>query len=114
MTHFYLLSAQSNHINKARLRVLQERQQVVDSLFEETRQRIHDIANDEEKYAGLIEALILQGAYTLMEPEVTVRCREADVDMANFAAERVAQKYEEVMRENITIKVSDDYLPASW
>lgn len=105
--------AQSNHVNKARLRVLQERQQLVDVLFEETRHRIHDIANDEDKYSELIEALILQGTFTLMEANVTVRCREADVDMANFAAERVAQKYEEIMRENISINVSDDYLPAS-
>lgn len=48
-----------------------------------------------------------------MEPEVTVRCRGADAEITRFAAERVAQKYEERMHEAIKISVSEDYLPES-
>ncbi|KAI8370724.1 ATPase, V1/A1 complex, subunit E [Radiomyces spectabilis] len=105
--------AQSNHINKARLRILQQRQQGLDDLFEETNSRIHEIHKDEEKYATLLENLLLQGAYTLMEPEMAVTCREADVDNVRFAAEAVSQKYEQTLGQPVTITVNEDYLPAS-
>ncbi|KAI8141342.1 ATP synthase subunit [Fennellomyces sp. T-0311] len=105
--------AQSNHVNKARLRVLQERQQILDSLFEDTQSQIQEISADEEKYPELIEGLILQGAYTLMEPEIVVRCREADAEIAQFAAERATQQFQEAMKQDVSITVGEDYLPAS-
>ncbi|KAG0168980.1 V-ATPase V1 sector subunit E [Apophysomyces sp. BC1015] len=105
--------AQSNHINKARLRTLHERQQVLDDLFDDARTRIHDLANDEEQYASLMENLVLQGAYFLMEPEVLVYCREADSEIVGFAAERATQTYEQTIKQSVTITISDEYLPAS-
>ena len=50
VTFTLCFSAQSNHINKARLRILQERQQVLDDLFQETDNLIHEISKDEDKY----------------------------------------------------------------
>ncbi|KAF7721833.1 V-ATPase V1 sector subunit E [Apophysomyces ossiformis] len=105
--------AQSNHINKARLRTLQERQAVLENLFEEARARIHNLSSDEDQYATLLENLVLQGVYALMEPEVEVQCREADSEMVRFAVERAAQAYIEKTQQSITISVSEEYLPAS-
>ncbi|KAI9323733.1 ATPase, V1/A1 complex, subunit E [Dichotomocladium elegans] len=105
--------AQSNHINKARLRVLQERQQALDVLFEESQHKIHEISADQDKYASLIENLILQGLYSLMETDVVVRCREADAEIAQFAAERASQQYQETLKAECNVTVSDNYLPAS-
>ncbi|KAG1054255.1 hypothetical protein G6F47_004470 [Rhizopus delemar] len=105
--------AQSNHINKARLRILQERQQVLDDLFEEANKGIHDVSKDEEKYSTLIENLILQGAYSLMEPEIVIRCREQDVDIVNSALDVVSDKYEEALKSRPNFIVSEEYLPES-
>jgi V-type H+-transporting ATPase subunit E len=106
-------SAQSNHINKARLRVLQERQQVLDNLFEETDGLIHQIPKDKEAYATLTEGLILQGAYALMEKDIVIRCREQDIDQVKSAAERAADKYEENMKFKPKFEISDEYLPSA-
>ncbi|KAI9495275.1 ATP synthase subunit [Zychaea mexicana] len=105
--------AQSNHVNKARLRVLQERQQILDSLFEDTHNNIQTISSDEERYTELMEGLILQGLYTMMEPDVTIRCREADAEIAQFVSERASQKFQETVKQQSNLTVSDDYLPAS-
>ncbi|CAO3651776.1 unnamed protein product [Mucor hiemalis] len=105
--------AQSNHINKARLRILQERQQVLDDLFEETDGLIHKISQDSDRYATLTEGLILQGAYALMEEEITIKCREEDVDQVNSAIENVSGKYGDDMKFKPTFIVSEEYLPAS-
>ncbi|KAG1316790.1 hypothetical protein G6F62_013280 [Rhizopus arrhizus] len=79
--------AQSNHINKTRLKILQERQQVLDDLFEEANKRIHQVSDDQDTYRTLIEGLILQGAYALMEPEIDIRCRQQDVDAVTSTLE---------------------------
>ncbi|KAI8326921.1 ATP synthase subunit [Choanephora cucurbitarum] len=105
--------AQSNHINKTRLRILQERQKVLDDLFEEAEKRIADVSSDEEQYGTLLEGLILQGIYSLMENEVVIRCREQDVDQVNGAIERATEKYEETMKARPSFTVSEDYLPSS-
>ncbi|KAI8094173.1 ATP synthase subunit [Thamnidium elegans] len=105
--------AQSNHINKARLRILQQRQQVLDELFEETDGLIHQISEDEEQYATLLQGLILQGAFALMEQDIEIRCREEDVDQVNSAVENISERYEEDMKFAPNFVVSEDYLPAS-
>ncbi|KAI8637889.1 ATP synthase subunit [Parasitella parasitica] len=105
--------AQSNHINKARLRILQERQQVLDELFQDTDNLIHEISKDGDRYATLMEGLILQVAYALMEDDVLIKCREEDIDQVNSAIERAAGKYEESMKTKPSFKISDEYLPAS-
>lgn len=93
--------------------MLQERQQVLDSLFDEARALIQDVSSDQDKYASVVEKLVLQGAYSLMEPEISVQCREADLDIVNFAAERVSQTYQEKFQKPMNISVSEEYLPAS-
>ncbi|RCI06836.1 V-ATPase V1 sector subunit E [Rhizopus stolonifer] len=105
--------AQSNHINKARLRTLQERQQVLDDLFEEANKRIHDVSKNKKKYNPLIKGLILQGAFSLMEPEIVIHCREQDVAKVNSALGSVADKYEEVMNTKPSFTVSEEYLPST-
>ncbi|KAI7863936.1 ATP synthase subunit [Spinellus fusiger] len=105
--------AQSNSINKARLRTLQERQTILEHLLEESREQVNQVQNDEEKYAALLESLLLQGAFALMEPQVTVKCREVDADNVRFAIEAVTQKYEEGVKQSVVIVVSEEYLPES-
>ncbi|KAI7904909.1 ATP synthase subunit [Cokeromyces recurvatus] len=105
--------AQSNHINKTRLKILQERQQVLDDLFEETNRRIYEISQDKDLYTTLIEGLILQGAYSLMEKDVTIRCREQDIDCVNSALDSVSDKYEENLKYRPNFNISENYLPSS-
>ncbi|KAI8882959.1 ATP synthase subunit [Backusella circina FSU 941] len=105
--------AQSNHINKARLRILQERQQVLDDLFETTDSRIHEVSKNRDQYSTLIQGLVLQGAYSLMDKEMTIKCRKQDVDVVNSVLEAVVDQYEGGLKSRPTFTVSDDYLPKS-
>lgn len=61
----------------------------------------------------MIENLILQGAYSLMEPEIVIRCREQDVDIVNSALDVVSDKYEEALKSRPNFIVSEEYLPES-
>jgi V-type H+-transporting ATPase subunit E len=52
--------AASNITNKSRLRVLNARQQVLDSIFEDARGKLPEIQKDEGKYGELLKKLILE------------------------------------------------------
>ncbi len=61
-THWHLMtrSAQSNHINKARLKVLQSREDILDKLVHEARSKLKLVSSEEAKYHSLLENLLLQ------------------------------------------------------
>ncbi|KAI9244094.1 ATP synthase subunit [Sporodiniella umbellata] len=105
--------AQSNHINKSRLKILHERQAVLDDLFEDVAQRVQDVSKSKKKYNPLIKSLILQGALAMMEPEVVIYCREQDLARINSALNTVADKYEEITKTKVQFKISDEHLPSS-
>jgi V-type H+-transporting ATPase subunit E len=52
--------AASNITNKSRLRILNARQQVLDSIFEGTRQKLPEVQKDKEAYGKLLKTLILE------------------------------------------------------
>lgn len=54
--------AQSVQINKARLQVLQARDQVLEAVLEETKKQLRDISSssDASRYESLLEQLVLQ------------------------------------------------------
>ncbi|KAI9101204.1 ATPase, V1/A1 complex, subunit E [Phlyctochytrium arcticum] len=85
--------AQSNHVNKCRLKVLQARQQVLNELTAEARNRLPKISADREKYQKLLNELLLQGFYMLMEPKITVNCRKVDVEAVKQAIEHAKPIY---------------------
>jgi vacuolar-type H+-ATPase subunit E/Vma4 len=52
--------AASNITNKSRLRILNARQEVLDSIFEEAAKRLPEISKDTQKYQTLLKNLILE------------------------------------------------------
>uniref|UniRef100_A0A7N8XYR0 ATPase H+ transporting V1 subunit E1b n=1 Tax=Mastacembelus armatus TaxID=205130 RepID=A0A7N8XYR0_9TELE len=75
----------SNLMNQARLKVLKARDDMISELLNEARQRLANLAKDPAKYSGLLDGLVLQGFYQLLEPKVTVRCRKQDVQLVQVS-----------------------------
>uniref|UniRef100_A0A087XZX8 ATPase H+ transporting V1 subunit E1a n=1 Tax=Poecilia formosa TaxID=48698 RepID=A0A087XZX8_POEFO len=99
--------------NQARLKVLKASCVYVQDLLNEARQRIADIAKDPDRYAKLLEGLVLQGFYQLLEPKVTIRCRQQDVDMVQAAVNKNVAVYKETVKSNITVRIDQDhFLPS--
>jgi len=83
--------ARSTVSNKSRLKILSARQELLDDLFEETRNKLGSFTKDEKKYGETLKNLILEGMYALSEPKLAVRARKADyavVKEAIAAAEK--------------------------
>lgn len=68
----------SNLVNKSRLEVLQAQEAHVKSVLTEAQQQLSLITRDQGKYSQLLQKLITQGLCQLMEPNVTIKCRQMD------------------------------------
>lgn len=55
-----IISAQSVQMNKARLRVLQARDTVLDEILEEARRQLRETSSSTPQYEELMRGLILQ------------------------------------------------------
>ncbi|XP_069018894.1 V-type proton ATPase subunit E 1a [Embiotoca jacksoni] len=103
----------SNLLNQARLKVLTSRHDMITDLLNDARQRLAEIAKDPAAYSTLLEGLLLQGFYQLLEPKVTVRCRQQDVEMVQVAVNKNIMKYKEAVKSNIVVKIDRErFLPS--
>ncbi|XP_050417701.1 V-type proton ATPase subunit E [Patella vulgata] len=105
----------SNLLNQARLRVLKAREDHIRDVLEEARRRLGQVTKDTNKYRGVLEGLIAQGLYQLMEPNVIVRCREQDLELVRECTPRAAQKYKEAMKgKEVKVTIdTDNYLSSN-
>ncbi|KAM7414156.1 hypothetical protein PAMA_019126 [Pampus argenteus] len=103
----------SNLMNQARLKVLKVREDMITDLLNEGRQRLAEIILDPARYSTLLEGLLLQGFYRLLEPKVTVRCRQQDVEMVQAAVNKNIPIYKEAVKSNIVIRIDmERFLPS--
>nr|CDI54678.1 probable Vacuolar ATP synthase subunit E [Melanopsichium pennsylvanicum 4] len=121
--------AQSNQTNKSRLKILQTREQHLQSLFDVARDKLNGIAKDQEKYKKLLSHLILQASFytlpyyeqtrflldlslilgllQLMESKVTVTVKSSDVQLAQEAAKQAEKDFREKSGKETSVTVQE-------
>ncbi|XP_028814011.1 V-type proton ATPase subunit E 1a isoform X2 [Denticeps clupeoides] len=77
-------------------------------LMSEARQRLSNIAKDSVKYQTLLDGLLLQGFYQLLEPKVTIRCRKQDVDMVKAAVQKNIPIFKAATKSNIEVNIDQE------
>jgi len=75
----------SNMLNQARLRILKAQEDHVKNVLDEARARLVHISNDQSKYMGILQGLISQGLFQLLEKEVLLKCRQKDIQLVESA-----------------------------
>uniref|UniRef100_A0A8C2SEB6 ATPase H+ transporting V1 subunit E1 n=1 Tax=Capra hircus TaxID=9925 RepID=A0A8C2SEB6_CAPHI len=80
----------SNLMNQARLKVLRARDDLITDLLNEAKQRLSKVVKDTTRYQVLLDGLVLQGLYQLLEPRMIVRCRKQDFPLVkNFPSSKL-------------------------
>ncbi|XP_061195186.1 V-type proton ATPase subunit E-like [Saccostrea echinata] len=98
----------SNLLNQARLRILKMREDLLKDLMEDARQRLSQITTDRNKYKKLLEGLIAQGLFQLIEASVVLRCRQSDVDLVKESLPSAVQQYKEATGNDVSISIDTD------
>ncbi|XP_046565200.1 V-type proton ATPase subunit E 1-like [Haliotis rubra] len=106
----------SNLLNQARLRVLKAREDHIKVLLEDCSKRLETgrVTEDKAKYQKVLEGLISQGLYQLLETNVTIRCREVDRDIVQAAIPSAVDSYKTATKgRDVKVTVdTDNYLPS--
>lgn len=96
--------------NKTRLKVLAARQELLDDIFETAENRLADLSSkDKKKYGETLKNLILEGFYLLNEPDLVVRARKADYDLARTAIEKAVKEYKEALDREISATIDEEH-----
>lgn len=98
----------SNLLNQARLKVLKAREDHLKILIEDARKQLSNITSDKNKYKKLLEGLIAQGLFQLLEPNVTLRCKEKDLDLVRDAWPAAVEQYRAATKGKKDVKVTVD------
>ncbi|KAA0183887.1 Atp6v1e [Hyalella azteca] len=103
----------SNLLNKSRVEVLHAQEAHVKSVLSEAQQKLSLITQNRSKYSVILQKLITQGLCQLMEPNVTVKCRQADYSLVEEAVPQSVEDYTAMSKLpcNVTIDTTN-WLPA--
>ena len=59
------------------------------------------LANNNNEYADLLKNLLVQGLIKLIEPKVTLRCRQSDVETLSSVIDEAVSTYKESMLSQV-------------
>ncbi|KAI9786448.1 MAG: V-ATPase V1 sector subunit E [Geoglossum umbratile] len=93
--------------NKTRLRVLSEKQALLDYLFDEAGKRLLEFTKDREKYQETLKNLVLQGLYAMNEEHIWVRARRADYDLVRRAIEAAINEYRAKLGKVVKVEIDE-------
>jgi len=100
-------------LNQARLKVLKAREEHVRSVLDESSRRIGQITHDVQKYKEVLRMLIAQGLTQLMEKNVEIQCRQADLALVNEVLSAAVGDYKRLANKEVTVTVdTKQFLPA--
>ncbi len=111
---------QSTMSNKTRLKVLSARQDLLDKLFEQAREKLGEQGKKGD-YEETLKGLILEGMYLMCEKKLGLRCKKDDQEKVEKAAKKAAEEYKENMGSECECKVDEkswlpeeSYVPISY
>lgn len=102
----------SNLMNQARLKVLRARDDLITDLLNEAKQRLSKVVKDTTRYQVLLDGLVLQGLYQLLEPRMIVRCRKQDFPLVKAAVQKAIPMYKIATKKDVDVQIDQEaYLP---
>ncbi|KAJ5171030.1 uncharacterized protein N7500_003813 [Penicillium coprophilum] len=94
--------------NKTRLRVLGGRQELLDELFQNAREKVSKVADgDQKKYQAMLKGLVLEGLYYLNEDTVAIRSRKKDFEVTKKAIEEATKEYKDNVGSEVTVTLDE-------
>jgi len=100
--------SQSNQTNKARLQLLEAREEMLESVFDEARSKLSNISKDEGKYTSLLESLTLQAFFSMMESDVVVSGRKKDSSLLKTAIDNATATFKNESGLNLKASIKED------
>eukprot|EP01137_Pigoraptor_chileana_P013640 Opistho-2@67375 len=95
--------AYSNELNVARLQVLKARDEHLEKILAEAATRLATITRQSDRYKKLLEGLLSQCVFQLLEDKAIVRCRKVDISLVESVIPGVQQQLAKATGRNLQI-----------
>eukprot|EP00299_Pterocystis_sp_00344_P017999 c899_g1_i1.p1 GENE.c899_g1_i1~~c899_g1_i1.p1 ORF type:complete len:232 (-),score=71.91 c899_g1_i1:50-745(-) len=101
----------SNSINQNRLKVLKARDDAVHQILERARGEISEYSKS-SGYSQLLQKLVVQGALSLQEDDVTIKCRKSDQKLVAGVLDAASREVQTKLGKSVKLSVDDkSFLP---
>mmetsp|Transcript_15596 Transcript_15596/g.19084 ORF Transcript_15596/g.19084 Transcript_15596/m.19084 type:complete len:244 (+) Transcript_15596:51-782(+) len=91
----------STQINKARLKVLEQRGKLMTDVETKTFGKLNTLKNDKNKYKLLIKNLIIQGLIRMDEINVKIECLKDDLDIVQSVFDDARNEYKKIWKATV-------------
>lgn len=98
--------ARSTAVNKARLKKMAARAQVLTEVVQLTRKRLCELSTNASVYEPLLVDLLTQSMIKLLEPTVIVRCRQSDLEVVESAIPKAVKKFKEILHKECGVSMN--------
>ncbi len=100
--------------NKERINRMRRTNELVESLQAQAgKQMAERLAGDSDAYADLLKNLLIQGLIKLIEPKITLRCRQSDVDVLQSVVDDAISEYKKSMLSQVVALEGKDDIPCA-
>lgn len=87
--------------------MLKVREDHVSSVLDDARKRLGEVTKNEAEYKNVLSKLIVQGLYQVMEPKVTLRCRQVDVPLVQAVFQQSIDQYKSQMNQDVELFIDE-------
>ena len=99
--------------NQARLKLLKAREEHIRTVLDEAKQKLVAMTKDNARYQQVLEKLIAQGLFQLLEKDVSVRCRQQDVHLVKNSLAKALADYQAATSKACNVTVDEtSFLPS--
>lgn len=102
----------SNLLNDSRIKILKAQDDHIQSILEEARQKLGEVCKDEARYQKVLEGLLTQCLFQMLEPKAKIRCREQDVKLVEAVKGVSLEVYRAKTKKDCKLEIdTNSYLP---
>jgi len=98
----------SNMLNQARLKVLKVREDHVRGVLDEARRRLGEVTRDESRYSQILQSLITQGLFQIMEANIIIRGRQKDAQLIQNVLPGAVEQYKRETGKDVVVTLDTE------
>lgn len=102
---------QSNFLNQSRLQILKAQDDHIQKILEEARKKLGEVVKDKGKYKQVLQGLLTQCLFQLLEPKAKIRCKRDDLELVKEVRDSSLKEYKERSNNDCDLQIdTENYL----
>jgi len=95
-------------LNQARLKVLKVREDHVRGVLDEARRRLGEVTRDASRYSQILQSLITQGLFQIMEANIIIRGRQQDAQLIQNVLPGAVEQYKRETGKDVVVTLDTE------